>query len=225
MRHLSFILTLLVIIIPHPLIAELRFSPYLQTTPLSANIDSPVAGQVVQGSVNIHGNTNIDGFQSYEVDFSYVNDLTQTWFLIQENTTSIENGVLAVWDTSIITDGEYTLRLLINQIDGTQLESLVTSLRVRNYSTIETDTPTPIHPYLTLVPGLATVSPMPRNTPTMTLTPSPITPTPLPTNPAEITPSQMALTLGKGAGVSIALLAILGAYVGIRSYLRNRRYK
>ena len=201
MRHLSLILTLLVIIVPHPVMAELRSSPHPQTTTLSANIDTPVAGQVVQGSVIIRGNTSTDGFQSYEVDFSYVNDLTQTWFLIQESTTSIEDGVLAVWDTSTITDGEYSLRLLINQIDGTQLKALVTGVRVRNYSPNETDTPTP------------------------TLMPHPMTPTPLPTNPAEITSSQMVLSVGKGAGFSIGLLAILGAYVGLRTYLRNRRYK
>jgi len=225
MRHLSLILTLLVIIVPHPVMAELRSSPHPQTTTLSANIDTPVAGQVVQGSVIIRGNTSTDGFQSYEVDFSYVNDLTQTWFLIQESTTSIEDGVLAVWDTSTITDGEYSLRLLINQIDGTQLKALVTGVRVRNYSPNETDTPTPTLPYITIIPGLATASPTPWYTPTPTLTPHPMTPTPLPTNPAEITSLQMALTLGKGAGFSIGLLAILGAYVGLRTYLHNRRYK
>jgi len=225
MRHLSLILTLLVIIVPHPVMAELRSSPHPQTTTLSANIENPVAGQVVQGSVIIRGNTGTEGFQSYEVDFSYVNDLTQTWFLIQESTTPIEDGVLAVWDTSTITDGEYSLRLLINQIDGTQLEALVTGLRVRNYSPNETDTPTPTLPYITIIPGLATASPTPWYTPSPTLTPHPMTPTPLPTNPAEITSLQMALTLGKGAGFSIGLLAILGAYVGLRTYLHNRRYK
>jgi len=225
MRHLSLILTLLVIIVPHPVMAELRSSPYLQTSTSNANIDTPVAGQVVQGSVIIRGNASTVGFQSYEVDFSYVNDLTQTWFLIQERTTSIQDGVLAVWDTSTITDGAYLLRLLIKQIDGTQMETLVNGLRVRNYSPIETDTPTPIQASITILPGLNTASQTPWYTPSPTITPHPKTPTPLPTNPAVITSSQMVFTLGKGAGFSIGLLAILGVYAGLRTYLRNRRYK
>jgi len=224
MGHLSLILTLLVIIIPYPVMAELKSSPHVQTTAPSASVDTPVSGQAVQGSVIIRGNTSTDGFQSFEVDFSYVNNHTQTWFLIQENTTPVEDGVLAVWDTSTITDGEYLLRLLINQIDGTQLEVLVNGLRVRNYSPIETDTPTPTLSSITHNPGLATASPTLFQTPSPTDTPHPTTPTPLPSNPAVITSTQMVLTLGKGAGFSIVLLAILGAYVGIRNYLRNRRY-
>ena len=224
MRHLSLILTLLVIIAPHPLMAEWRPAPHLQTnTASNASIVTPVTGQVVQGSMVIRGSTGMDRFQSYEVDFSYEGNPTNTWFLIQESTIPIQDGVLAVWDTTTITDGQYVMRLLINLTDGTQTEVLVNDLRVRNYSPVETDTPTPTTPYITLVPGIPAASSTPWYTPSPTQPPYPVTPTPLPTNPAEITTSQMVLSLGKGAGFSMGVLAILGAYLGLRTILRNRR--
>jgi hypothetical protein len=157
------------------------------------------------------------------VDFSYKDDPTNTWFLIQEGTTPIQEGVLAVWDTTIITDGEYTLRLLVTLTDGAQVEVLVSDLRLRNYSPIETDTPSPTPFYVTLAPGIPAVPSTAEHTPTPTPTPYPMTPTPLPTNPAVITSSQMVLTLGKGAAFSIGLLALLGAYLGVRSIVHKNR--
>jgi hypothetical protein len=224
MRQLTLFLTLLVVVVPHMVMIEWKSSPHLQTNiASSASIDAPVAGQAVQGSVIIRGNTGTDGFQSYEVDFSYEDDPTHTWFLIQESNTPIQNGVLAIWDTTTITDGEYTLRLLITFTDGIQKEVLLNDLRVRNYSPIETNTPIPTSPYITLVPGIPAASPTPKVTTTRTLTPQPLTPTPLPTNPAEITSSQMILTLGKGALYSVGIFALLGAYLGLRNILSNRK--
>jgi hypothetical protein len=211
------------IVLPHPINMMWKPSLQVQSTAVpNVIITTPIMGQPVQGSVVILGNTGIDGFQSYEIDFSYVDDPTQTWFLMQEGTTPIQNGVLTVWDTTTITDGEYTLRLMVTLTDGNQIEQLVKGVRVRNYSPIETDTPTPPLPSLTLVAGLPVASATPGFTPTQTLTPYPLTPTPLPTNPAEISSSQMLQTLGKGVLITIGLFIILGSYLGIRATLRNR---
>ena len=224
MRHLSLIPILLVLLIPHTVMAMWKSQPQLQTSAASnASIETPVAGQAVQGSVVVSGNTGTEGFQSFEVDFSYKDDPTNTWFLIQEGTTPIQNGVLAVWDTTTITDGDYTLRLLVTLTDGAQVEVLVNDLRVRNYSPIETVTPSPTPFYVTLAPGIPAAPSIAEHTPTPTLTPYPLTPTPLPTNPAVITSSQMVLTLGKGAAFSIGLLTLLGAYLGVRSILQKNR--
>jgi hypothetical protein len=215
-------MTLLVIIIPRPILAVWKPAPYLQVVVASeARIDSPAEGQAIQGNFAILGNTGSNRFQNYEVNFAYKDDPTQTWFLVQESTAPIQDGVLVVWDTTTITDGEYTLRLLVTLNDGTQFEAMVKEIRVRNYSPIETDTPTPIPPLVTLVPAISTGSPTPRFNLEATLTPFPITPTPLPTNPAVITSSQMALTLGKGAAISIGLIALIGVYLGLRSILHK----
>jgi len=224
MRHLSLILTLLVIVAPHPLMAEWWTVTRWQMNDTSnPSIESPVTGQAVQGSTAIRGSTGMDRFQSYEINFSYEGDPTLTWFLIQEGTAPIQDGVLAEWDTTTITDGEYTLRLLVTLNDGTQLETNAKGIRVRNYSPIETDTPTPFPPLVTLVPGISGAFATPSYTPARTLTPLPMTPTPLPTNPAVITSSQIAQTLGTGAVISIGMLALLGAYLGLRSLFYKYR--
>jgi hypothetical protein len=222
MRQLILIITFLISIRPHPVYTAWGYSPFTQVnTRSNSYIEAPVAGQAVQGSVVILGNTDQDGFYSYEVDFSYVEDPTQVWFLIQESTTPVQDGILAVWDTTSITDGEYSLRLFVTKIDGTHSEVFVEDLRVRNYTPMETSTPTPIPP--TSIPGKPFFSPTPAITPTPTPTTQPPTPTALPTNPVEITPSQVVATYGKGAALAIGFFAFLGIYLGIRTMQRNRK--
>jgi hypothetical protein len=222
MRQLILIITYLISILPHPLYAAWGSSPLFQgNTGSNSFIEAPISGQAVQGSVVILGSTEQDGFFSYEVDFSYVKDLTQVWFLVQESTTPVQDGILAVWDTTTITDGEYSLRLFVTKVDGTHTEVLVEDLRVRNYTLMETSTPTPIPP--TSVPGKPFISPTPAITSKPTPTSQPSTPTSLPTNPVEITSSQLVVTYGKGAAFAIGFFALLGIYLGIRTMQRNRK--
>jgi hypothetical protein len=224
MRHVCVILIFILLSLPHS--AKAMWEPainLLSDATGNVNIDAPVAGQVVQGSVVIRGNTIMDGFKSYEVDFSYSELPTPTRFLIQESSVPIENGILAVWDTTTISDGEYTLTLVVNQTDGNKVEVSLPALRVRNYSPIETDTPTPLTPLMTLAPGKPTFIVTAWNTPIPSGTPYPPTPTALPTNPVEISSSQAILTLGRGAVFSIGVFAILGVYLGIRLMLQKRK--
>jgi len=222
MRQLILIITYLISILPHPIYAAWGFSPFVQeNTASNSFIEAPVSGQAVQGSVVILGSIDQDRFYSYEVNFSYVQDPTQMWFLIQESTTPVQDGILAVWDTTTITDGEYSLRLIVTRDDGTHSEDLVEDLRVRNYTPMETSTPTPMPP--TSVPGKLYISPTPAISPMPAPTSQQPTPTALPTNPVEITPSQMVTTYGKGAAIAIGSFALLGIYLGIRAIQRNRK--
>ena len=43
-------------------------------------IDSPRQGEALQGQVAIKGTTDMEGLQSYQVDFAYQRDQTNTWF-------------------------------------------------------------------------------------------------------------------------------------------------
>ena len=63
------------------------------------------------------------------------------WFLIQYSYEPVENGTLAVWDTSTIADGNYHLRIKVLLTDGRTRETIVSQLRVRNYTAVETSTP------------------------------------------------------------------------------------
>ncbi len=200
-----------------------RTSPtfgYAQVTPVpDIMIVSPQAGQALQGVVSIMGRTSLSGFRSAEVLFGYANDPSQTWFFISDSTTPVEAGLLAEWDTSTLTDGNYTLRLVVNRLDKSRAVAIVPGLRIRNYSPVETDTPAPIsapEASVTPVPGGGLQTPKPSLPST---TPAPPTITPLPSNPANISTGQISNTFLRGAaGTGIALAAI-GLYLVIRKLL------
>jgi hypothetical protein len=170
---------------------------------------SPIPGQALQGLVPIKGNTVENGFMSAELEFSYTHDPTHTWFLINETDKSVADGLLAQWDTTTLTDEIYNLRLTVRLRDGRRDSVTVSGLRVRNYSPIETDTPTPVTPTSTPVPG---DTPVPTTTPTPTVTPVPPTFTPLPPNPAQLSTQDITTNLGKGALVMLGMFAMMGIY-------------
>ncbi len=174
-------------------------------------ITSPQAGQVLQGNIPITVNTSVEGFQSAALFFGYSDDPTQTWFLIQTSQSPLANGVMAQWDTTTITDGNYNLRLEVTDQDSKPFEAIVKGLRVRNYSAVETDTPAP-----------ATLTPTSEVRTTATLTPVPQTATPLPTNPAELTSSNILDSMGRGALVILAIFALIGLYIWIRNVAQKR---
>jgi len=218
------ILTCMILFIPHLIRAEWMFPFNRQLDQVvDAAIISPIVGQSVQDSVVIRGSTTLDGFQAYEVYFASTSDPTQTWFLIQESTTPIQAGILAVWDTSTIIDGDYSLRLVVHQTNGDRVEAFVPDLHVRNYSPSEIDTPTPASPVMTLSQVLPTGMPSSSATSTSIAIQLLPTITPLPTNPAEISSSQAFLAFGKGAVFTIGFFALLGAYLGIRTILHDRK--
>jgi hypothetical protein len=179
------------------------------------SILSPLPGQAVRGSVPIGVDTTTQGFISAELDFSYENDGTGTWFLIWQSMEPIPDGTMTEWDTTTLTDGVYDLRLVVNLENGDQLTSVVPSLRVRNYSPIETDTPTPSP---TSAP-LAT--PLPSITPSPTATQIPPTPTPLPPNPLQVTQQDVWVNLLRGAAGGLAVIVLAGLYISVRKLFRK----
>ncbi len=184
--------------------------------PPGVAITSPVGGQALQGSVSILGDSDVEGFQSVELSFSYAQDTTSSWFLITESDQPVADGELAQWDTTTITDGEYDLRLVVLTADGDQASVMVPNLRVRNYTPIETDTPV-VEP--TAVTTAET--PAPTGTDTPTVTPVPPTATPLPPNPAEIGAQDITLSLGKGVLATLGAFLVIGLYASIRRFLRR----
>lgn len=184
--------------------------------PSGAGITSPVSGQALQGSVPILGASSIDGFQAAELSFGYAQDSTGSWFLIAESDQPVVEGELAQWDTTTITDGEYTLRLIVRTADGKETSVTVPNLRVRNYTPIETDTPAVEPTSLTIAE-----TPAPTTTSTPTITPVPPSATPLPPNPAEIGPQDITLSLGKGVLATLGVFLVIGLYSSVRRFLRR----
>ena len=178
-------------------------------------INSPTTGQALQGTISVTGHTSVKGFLNAELSFAYTQDLTDTWFLIYESDKSVSAGELTQWDTSTITDGEYNLRLVVTLEDGSHLTTQATNLRVRNYTPIETNTP---ESTVTHAPGDTLV---PTITHTPMVTPAPPTATPLPPNPAQITPQDILVIIGKGILVAFVFFALMGIYKLIRSASRR----
>ena len=177
------------------------------------SILSPLPGEAIRGSVPIQVDTATSGFISAELSFSYENDESGTWFLIDQSLLPAEAGVMAEWDTTTITDGTYHLQLVVHLDDGSAYTTLVPSLRVRNYSPVETPTPT------------SSPTPAPLATPSPTITPSPVptqippSPTPLPANPLQVTAEDIESNLLTGAIGGITIIALAGLYIAVRRRL------
>ncbi len=167
-------------------------------TPAPIAIISPKSGEAVQGLVRVVGNTEIPNFKAAALFFGYAQDPTHTWFPLGKRNTPARQGLLARWDTTSITDGNYVLRLVVTTTDGKKYEVRV-PVRVRNYTPIETPTPAP-------TPHAGATPPPP--TPTATARPIYPTPTPIPTNAGTLTARQIGRATAYGAAF-IALLILL----------------
>lgn len=185
------------------------------------SIDSPRAGEALQGMISIHGSLPAADFRSAEVAFGYQSDPTNTWFLIQQVSSPAAAGVLAGWDTTTISDGMYRLRLQVLLKDGKVVEQTVNGLRVRNYTAVEPSTPEPPaaenQPAVTSPAEAPTASP----TPLRDFQVGRVSPTPLPTNPAQLTQRDLQASALQGMAVVLSALAVAGVYLGLRGLTRR----
>lgn len=176
-------------------------------------IASPASDATLRGLVDIIGTTATDGFFSAELSFSYASSPTPTWFLIATVDQPLSDSLLTQWDTNLITDGDYDLRLRVTLQDGSVLDAVVTGLRIRNLTPTETATiPPTITPefYETAGP----TSP-PTFTPAPTATRRP-TPTPLPPNPAAVTQPEITSSLTNGLMIAFLTFLIIGIFLRLR---------
>jgi hypothetical protein len=195
------------------LLLSLSLILFAQTAELS--VTSPQTGQTLRGSVEITGNLNVPNFSSAELTFSYAasNPVDSSWFSIQTFSQPVQGPVLAVWDTSALTDGDYTLRLRVFFQDGTSQDILINDLKIRNDQPLPTITPT--------VTATATPPPfVPK--PTSTRPPDAVSisfpsSTPMPVNPASVTLPAIYSTFGRGA------LAVLALFIFFSLILRLRK--
>jgi hypothetical protein len=171
-------------------------------------ISNPLDGSLVQGVVNITGKSEVNGFSRYEVEFSYDQNPVNTWFLLLRSDQQVKGGQLTVWDTSSLTDGDYSIRLRVYFADGSWRDAVVSNVKVRNYTSTQTAAPTQ-------TPRSNPTSPPTR---TATSTPSPMpTPTLLPSNMAELSMYQVWSSLGRGALATALLFIVFGLILRSRS--------
>ena len=195
------------------LLLTLFFLVAQDTPPIS--ITSPVSGEAIHGEVTITGTTDVLGFASSQLDFSYASNPTDTWFALQTSTQPVADSSLATWDTTLITDGDYVLRLRVYVEDGI-FQEVTIPVKVQNDTPIITPTPVVTSTPDKLDVGLPTPF-LVASSPTPTLTPRP-TPTPLPANAASMSRIAIYTSLGRGALVIIGLFAFVGLILRFRRY-------
>jgi hypothetical protein len=165
--------------------------------------------------VTLTGTTDVPGFVRVEVAFAYQADTTNTWFLLMQSNIRVKNDTLASWDTTTISDGIYRLRLRVFLQDGQVLEDTLNGLRVRNYTTVETNTPEPD----TQPTGRATSTR--TATPRADFQPGVVAATPLPTNPVQITDQHVQVSILRGVLVVFGAALLGFAYAGIRAIMQR----
>lgn len=126
-------------------------------------ITSPEVGEELRGLVEIRGSAVVPNFQFYKVEFGVGPNPAQWAVIGSLHNRPVVNDVLEIWDTTVLPDGVYTLRLQGVKQDGNWEEFVVRQVVIAN--TRPTSTPTP------------TVTPTPTTTPTLQATPE-ATPTP-----------------------------------------------
>lgn len=187
-------------------------------------ISAPVAGQTLSGQVSVVGTADAPNFASAELAFAYAADPTGTWFPLARLTQPVQESTLAAWDTTQISDGEYSLRLRVYSQDGTFQDFTVTGLQVQNSAPPATSTSAPAtsRPVET-VPASTEESPLVvESVPEPTATPVPVspsgpTPEPLPANPAALRVDQINFYLIRGALLALTMFVVLGLFLKLRS--------
>ena len=175
---------------------------------------SPVESSVLQGVVAIKGTVTGIGLQRAEVSFRYQDGDSTTWFLIDQVNESVVDAVIANWDTAVIADGTYQLRIDAFYEDGHQLETVVNDLRIRNYTAVET----PLKPTEDI-----TISGSPKNTSTSvpTKTAQVATPTLLAPNELALTTNDIVTSIIQGAVIGILSIIIISVWL----YIRHRNLR
>jgi hypothetical protein len=176
-------------------------------------ITSPETGQIVQGLVIVSGTVTVLGFSSYELSFAYSDDPTGTWFTLQTSSLPVFEGELGTWDTTTLTDGDYTLRLRTFLLDGSVQEAILSDLRVRNYTPVPTSTPAPT---ATVVQQFAAPTAQLIAPALATVTPSHPTPTPFSPNPVGLVTPSILGALGRGAIFALVLILGIGLILRLR---------
>ena len=193
----------------------LSFSLILFAQTAELSILSPQTGQILRGQVEITGNLDLPNFSSAELAFGYsASDPADrsAWFIIQTFPQPVKGSAIAVWDTSALTDGDYTLRLRVFFQDGTSQDILISDLKVRNDVPLPTATPTATQ---TATPLITTPLPTSTRLPdATTLTFS--SPVPLPANPASLTVPSLYSTFGRGALIVFVLFVIFSLLLRLR---------
>jgi len=201
-----------------------RAAPFAQSL---AVITSPQSMTTIAGNVVIEGSASHPAFWKYEVHYGLEPNPSE-WIIIGSvHESPVVSGRLEIWNTALVPDGTYSLRLRVARKDGNYDEYYVRQLTVSNSRPTETPTPaetatptitpTPLPPTPTIV-----IEQPRRDTPTPSLSPTAgPTPVPTPTVAAESKLDLSGLTdsFCKGTLIVLGVFAALGGLALFRKVL------
>lgn len=94
-------------------------------------IASPASGSTQSGLLVITGRAQLEGaFTRYQVDFSTSG--LDLWVLINSAPQAVVDGTLARWDTSLVPEGKYDVRVRSVDTSGNYCEAYARSVSVKN---------------------------------------------------------------------------------------------
>jgi hypothetical protein len=206
----------------------------VQAEPLTqervVQITSPERNAEVRGLVPIMGSASVPAFQFYKIEYGIGPNPSQWAIVGTMHDQPVINRQLEVWDTTLIPDGVYSLKLQAVKQDGNYEEFLVPQVVVVNSR--PTATPTLAEATATPTP-LATVTPMATAAPQATATIQIIVPegdlaqptvTPTLSRPTQreslpIDPKSWGQAFVYGAAAMAIVLVLLGIVFGLRKLL------
>jgi hypothetical protein len=210
-------LCLLAVLIAGLFVVRLEAAPPQQ----GAVITSPQDRDVVRGLLVIKGTATNPNFWKYEVHSAPEPNPTDQWQLLGLHEMQVTDGRLETWDTSLVPDGTYSLRLRVVRVDGNYDEYYVRQVSVVNAQPTETPTSTPT-PLATRTPLPPTptviIEQPPTSTPRPTSTPGPAGATPEPQTGTglNITAQGLGKALLYGAGVTMGLFLLMAVMTTLR---------
>ena len=183
-------------------------------------ITSPKPGSTVRGTVPIEGSASHPDFWKYEVHYGRGANPSQ-WVLIGDvHQNKVTNGRLEMWNTGLVPDGQYTLRLRVVRKDGNYEDFYARDIRVANTTPTETPTPeatieAPPTPTSTPLPATPTVviEQPKRETPTViaTVTRPAVVPSATPPNLPSISGGALIGAAWSGAKIVLIAFAVVAA--------------
>lgn len=96
------------------------------------SITSPKSGTEVQGTVDIEGTVNIPDFGFYKYEVSPAG--AETWATISAGRQKVIGGSLGQWDTTVLSPGDYQLRLVVTDNQGRALPACIITIRIVPHS-------------------------------------------------------------------------------------------
>jgi hypothetical protein len=98
--------------------------------PGEISIHYPEEGDEITGAVEISGTVNIPNFGFYKLEMKRPEEAN--WQTILAGNDPIQNGIIGIWNTSLLPPGYHQLGLVVTDNQGKALPACVMQVRVTN---------------------------------------------------------------------------------------------